>query len=104
MLRTSTCTNKYNQGNYHAEKISGRKLGLFGHKCRTHNSRKIKEMMFGKMDGTKQERKTPRGMAGRYRRLGQGVTPGAEPRATDRSWKSLAKMASHHQAFVIALV
>ena len=33
-------------------KLIRRKLGLFGHICRMHNNRKIKELMFGRMDGT----------------------------------------------------
>jgi len=34
------------------QKLIGRKLGLFGHICRMHNNRKIKELMFGRMEGT----------------------------------------------------
>lgn len=37
------------------QKLIGRKLGVFDLNCRMHNSRKIKELMFGSMDGTKRE-------------------------------------------------
>src|SRR6218665_3028537 len=34
------------------QKLICRKLGLFGHICRMHNNRMIKELMFGRMEGT----------------------------------------------------
>src|SRR6218665_1176693 len=39
------------KGEYHAE-TDRQKLGPFGHICRMHNNRKIKELMFGRMEGT----------------------------------------------------
>ena len=45
-----TFTNKYARVDKYREnimqKLIGRKLGLFGHICRMHNNRKIKELMF----------------------------------------------------------
>jgi len=34
------------------QKLIRRKLGLFGHICRMHNNKKIKELVFGRMEGT----------------------------------------------------
>src|SRR6218665_1195424 len=45
-----------------------------------HNCRRIKELIFGRMEGTnQQEGKTSQGMAGQHHRMGQGVASGAEP-------------------------
>jgi len=33
------------------QELMSRKLGLFGHICRMHNSRMIKKLMFGRMEG-----------------------------------------------------
>jgi len=44
--------------------IMKRKLGLFGHVCRMNDSRKIKSVMFGMMNGNTKERKTIERVAG----------------------------------------
>src|SRR6218665_798871 len=42
------------------QKLIGRKLGLFGHICRMHNNRKIKELMFGRIEDTNKREKPHR--------------------------------------------
>jgi len=49
--------------------IMERKLKLFGHICRMDDNRLVKNVVFGIIDGTKQERKTEKRVDGRHQRM-----------------------------------
>ena len=77
------------------QKLIRRKLGLFGHICRMKDDRKIKTLMFGRMEGTNRRGRPHREWLDDV--MGWGRTSLQELRhaAMDRErWKNLVKMAA----------
>jgi len=77
------------------QKLIGRKLGLFGHICRMDNSRKIKALMFGRMDGTNKRGRPHREWLDDVSEWGRASLQELSRAALDRrKWKDLVKKAS----------
>src|ERR1043165_9928997 len=77
------------------KKLIRRKLGLFGHICRMKDDRKIKTLMFGRMEGTNRRGRTHREWLDDV--IGWGRTSLQELRQTamDRErWRSLVEIAA----------
>src|SRR6218665_426261 len=77
------------------QKLIGRKLGLFGHICRMHNNRKIKEPMSGRMDGTNKRGRPHGGWLDDIIKWSGMSLQKLSQMATDRgSWRKLMKLAA----------
>ena|SRR6218665_1332045 len=75
--------------------LIGRKLGLFGHICRKHNSRRIKELMFRGMEGANRRGRPHREWLDDITEWGKASLKELSQAAMDRKHRnSLAKMAS----------
>jgi|SRR6218665_467163 len=82
------------KGNHHAETDTHQ--FLFGHICRMHDNRKIKELMLGRMEGTKRRGRPHREWLDDTTKWSRVSLQQLSQAAMDRrSWKSLVKVASH---------
>ena len=76
------------------QKLIGRKLRLFGHICRMKDDRKIKTLMFGRMEGTNRRGRPHREWLDDITRWGRASLQELSHAAMDRGrWRSLMKMA-----------
>src|SRR6218665_2639296 len=77
------------------QKLIGRKLRLFGHICRTHNSRMIRELMFGRMESANRRGRPHREWLDDITEWSKASLQELSQAAMDRKpWKILVKMAS----------
>jgi len=77
------------------QKLIGRKLRLFGHICRMYNSRRIKELMFGRIEGVNRRRRPHRKWLDDITEWGKASLQELSQAVMNRkSWKSFVKMAS----------
>jgi len=77
------------------QKLISRKLGLFGHICRMHNNRKIKELMFGRIEDTNKRGRPHREWLDDIIKWGGMSLQKLSQMASDRgSWRKLMKLAS----------
>ena len=77
------------------QKLIGRKLGLFGHICRMHNNRKLKELMFGRIEDTNKRGRPHREWLDDIIKWGGMSLQKLSQMASDRgSWRKLMKLAS----------
>src|SRR6218665_3601669 len=77
------------------QKLTGRKLELFGHikLCRMHNDRKIKELMFERMEGTNKRGRSHREWLDDIIKWGGMSLQKLSQMASDRgSWRKLMKL------------
>jgi len=76
------------------QKLIGRKLRLFGHICRMHNNRRIKELMFRRMEGANRRGRPRWEWLDDITEWAKASLQELSQAAMDRkNWKSLAKMA-----------
>ena len=76
------------------QKLIGRKLRLFGHICRMKDDRKIKALMFGRMEGTNRRGRPHREWLDDITRWGRASLQELSHAAMNRGrWRSLMKMA-----------
>jgi len=68
------------------QKLIGRKLRLFGQICRMHNNRRIKELVFGRMEGANRRGRPHREWLDNITEWGKPSLQGAMDR---KRWKIL---------------
>src|SRR6218665_3249089 len=77
------------------QKLIGRKLGLFGHICRMHNNRKIKKLMFGRIEDTNKRGRPHMEWLDDFIKWGGISLQKLSQMASERgSWRKLMKLAS----------
>src|SRR6218665_1421348 len=80
---------------YIMQKLIGRQLGLFGHICRMQSNMNIKELMFGRMEGTNKRGRPHREWLDDIIKWGGMPLQKLSQMASDRgSWRKLTKLAS----------